>query len=246
MSRLPDVVTFYALLDRLKQKLGGFRSLATLTTFRDWPRRGVYFFFEPTEGRQESGDGPRVVRVGTHALNGGSQSTLRQRLTHHRGQLSGGGNHRGSIFRLLVGHALMARGDVAKCGSWGVKGDIRLASVARERSRGDLVFEEAPIERAVSDYLAAMPFLWLNLDDEPGPSSLRGIIERNVIALLSNYQRPGIDPPSDGWLGRVSHRSLVRESGLWNQRHVNETHDLAFLAKLETAIAQTGLDRDRL
>jgi hypothetical protein len=39
--------------------------------------------------------------------------------------------------------------------------------------------------------------LWLSVDDEPGPQSLRGCIERNAIALLSNYGKLPIDPPSD-------------------------------------------------
>ena len=30
---------------------------------------------------------------------------------------------------------------------------------------------------------------------------MRGYIERNAIALLSNYGKPAIDPPSPGWLG---------------------------------------------
>jgi hypothetical protein len=135
MSRLSDLVRFYALLDRLKQRLGGTRSLATLNSFRDGPTRGVYFFFEPFEARKESGDGPRVVRVGTHALTAGSRSTLRQRLIQHRGQASGLGNHRGSIFRLLVGEALLARGGLERCSSRGVKGDIRQAFTVLKTKR---------------------------------------------------------------------------------------------------------------
>jgi hypothetical protein len=93
MSRLADLVRFYSLLDRLEQRVGGKRTLADLWSFRDWPKRGVYLFFEPSEARRHSGEGPRVVRVGTHALADGSHSTLRQRLGQHRGRLSGGGNH---------------------------------------------------------------------------------------------------------------------------------------------------------
>jgi hypothetical protein len=49
-----------------------------------------------------------IVRVGTHALETGSQTTLWKRLSQHRGQArSGSGNHRGSIFRLIVGTALI-------------------------------------------------------------------------------------------------------------------------------------------
>ena len=78
-----------------------------------------------------------------------------------------------------------------------------------------------------------MPFLWLEIDDEPGPDSLRGYIERNAIALLSNYGKEPLDPPSGEWLGRLCDRERVRNSGLWNQNHVEERYDPAFLDTLE-------------
>ena len=99
---------------------------------------------------------------------------------------------------------------------------------------------EAPVEQAVSRYLGDMSFLWLDINDEPGPDSLRGIIERNAIALLSNHGRGLLDPPSPRWLGRASDRPLVLGSGLWNQRHVQETHDPAFLDKLQRVIERMG------
>src|SRR5437773_8838436 len=55
-------------------------------------------------------------------------------------------------------------------------------------------------EQSVSYHLAHMPFLWLNIDDSPGHKSLRGMLERNAIALLSNYQRMPLDPPTPSWL----------------------------------------------
>ena len=79
MNRLADVVRFYALLDQLERRLGGARTLATFDRHRDWPQRGLYLFFESSEMRLESGHGPRIIRVGTHALSAGSRSTLRQR-----------------------------------------------------------------------------------------------------------------------------------------------------------------------
>lgn len=85
-----------------------------------------------------------------------------------------------------------------------------------------------------------MPFLWLDIDDEPGPDSLRGVIERNAIALLSNHERPAVDPQSPGWLGHFSDRPLVRGSGLWNQRHVEERHDPMFLGVFKKMIERTG------
>jgi hypothetical protein len=235
MSRLADLIRFYSLLDRLEQRVGGKRALLDLGRFRDWPERGVYLFFEPAEVRRHSGEGLRVVRVGTHALTTGSHSTLRQRLAQHRGSAAGGGNHRGSIFRLLV-----AQGKVTRTSSWGTKGDIAKAAAALATSREAVAAAEAPIERAVSHHLASMQFLWLNIDDQPGPDSLRRTIERNAIALVSNYGRAPLDPPSSGWLGNASDRALVRGSGLWNQRHVEETHDPGFLDVFERLLAQLG------
>ncbi len=201
MSRLVDIVRFYSLLDGLEQRVGGKRFLADLGCFRDCPKRGVYFFFEPSQVRRQSGEGLRVVRVGTHALTEGSRSTLRQRLGQHRGRVSGGGNHRGSIFRLLVGQALLAQGELAPCSSWGMKGDIAKASAALGSSHEALAAAEEPIEQAVSHHLVKMPFLWINIDDQASAKSLRGLIERNSIALLSNYQRTSFDPPTPaGWV----------------------------------------------
>src|SRR5579862_1245890 len=103
MTRLADVIQFYELLARLEHEHGGRRRLSDCHGRMEWPRRGVYFFFEPGENRTDTGNGPRVVRVGTHALNAGSGTSLWGRLSHHRGAArSGGGNHRASIFRLLI------------------------------------------------------------------------------------------------------------------------------------------------
>jgi hypothetical protein len=239
MSRLADLRRFYNLLEGLRMRLGGMRTLATLSDFRDWPDRGLYFFFEASEIRNESGSGPKVVRVGTHALGAGSRSTLRQRLGQHRGQVAGGGNHRGSIFRLLIGQALIARRVIEPTVSWGLGPDIGKASAALKIERAALAIAEATVERAVTNYIGAMPFLWIDIDDEPGPASLRGFIERNSIALLSNHERAPLDSSSSEWLGLSSNRDLVRSSGLWNQRHVEETHDPAFLNVLERMVHAT-------
>ena len=108
---------FYGLLDALAAKHGGPRSLGDATGQMTWPRRGMYFFFEPGETRSGSGAGSRVVRIGTHALRPGSQSSLWGRLFQHRGSPSGG-NHRGSVFRLLVGLALQARDPSLAIATW--------------------------------------------------------------------------------------------------------------------------------
>ena len=180
-----------------------------------------------------AGEGLRVVRVGTHGLKTPSHSTLWGRLSQHRGTSRGSGNHRGSIFRLLLGIALVRREDIGLPPSWGVGGDPGVAARRLGLGRADVKSAEADLEARVSRYLGDMPFLWLGVGDEPGPASQRGLIERNAIALLSSYREPSPDPPSVDWLGRFSDRERVRRSGLWNNNHVDEDYDPSFLDILE-------------
>jgi hypothetical protein len=69
VNRVADAERFYEILEGLERRLGGTRTLVGCTAASGWPPRGVYFFFEPGETRSISGSGPRVVRVGTHALS---------------------------------------------------------------------------------------------------------------------------------------------------------------------------------
>jgi hypothetical protein len=93
MSPRADLVRFYEILTALEAEVGAKRWLAECDGRMTWPQRGVYFFFEPGESRSDTGDGMRVVRVGTHALRPGARTTLWGRLSQHRGtKKTGGGN----------------------------------------------------------------------------------------------------------------------------------------------------------
>ena len=223
MNRRDDLEKFYRLLAELRQRVGGHRLLRDCHGKNSWPERGVYFFFEDGEFRDD-GVTPRVVRVGTHAVSEGSKATLWNRLRGHRGSQSGGGNHRGSIFRLRVGQALMQKEDFAQeiHKSWGLGG----TALKQVRTA------EAPLEFAVSGYIGRMPFLWVAVDDAAGAQSLRSYIEKNSIGLLSNFRNPSLDFPSAGWLGRLSTEEKIRRSGLWNSDFVDRDYDPAFLAIL--------------
>jgi hypothetical protein len=235
-ARLQHVQRFYEILAKLEESLGGKRTLGTIDGAMTCPRRGVYFFFEPGEVRTTSGLGLRVTRVGTHALKAGSKSTLWGRLRAHRGTQTGlrpgGGNHRGSVFRLHVGTALTSRDDWPEeiAARWAVGSSAKREVRAREY----------PLEQAVSQYIRKMPFLWLGVDDEPGPASLRGYIERNVIALLSNYgcREAVIDPSSSEWLGNWAASEPIQRCGLWNVNHVSEEYDSELLEVLERQVCR--------
>jgi len=100
---------------------------------------------------------------------------------------------------------------------------------------------EAQLERQVSEVIGRMPFLWVAVDDAPGPESERLVLERNLIALLSTA--PQIDPPSQTWSGRFAAAEEIRTSGLWNVRHVGERHDRSVLDVFESAIRRTDPPR---
>jgi hypothetical protein len=226
-SRLADLVRLYEILAELEGKVGPARRLSECSGRMNWPKQGVYFFFEDGERRSDTGNSPRIVRVGTHALTAGSGTTLWTRLSQHKGQAkTGGGNHRGSIFRLIVGTALIKKLELSSF-TWGVGN-----SANRSIREG-----EVNIERKVSEIIGGMRFLWLKIEDEPGPESRRGYVERNSIALLSNFNKPPLDPPSPTWLGRYCNRERVRKSGIWNQNYVEERYDPAFLDYLSGLVA---------
>lgn len=228
MTRTDHLEHFYESLTLLEEHLGQARRLSKCNGRMNWPARGVYLFMEQGEHRKDSGDGLRIVRVGTHALKTNSNTKLWSRLSQHQGsQRSRSGNHRGSVFRRHVGTALISRGDF-ECPSWG-----RGYSASRE-VRG----HERTLEKAVSTAIGKMPFLWISVDDRPGPDSLRGYLERNSIALLSNYLKDPLDPPSPAWLGHHCRNEEVRASGLWNANHVNDSYDPNFLDTLRDLVQQ--------
>jgi hypothetical protein len=230
MQRIDCLKAFYRILDVLARSRGGFHLFSEATGRLFWPQRGVYFVFDPNEPRRESGEGMRVVRVGTHALTSSSRSRLWTRLRQHRGNSNNaGGNHRGSIFRLLVGEALRSTDPAPSEDTWG-RGASATSSV-RESERA--------LEERVSQYIGQLPFIVLDVPDNPGPERLRGFIERNSIALLSNFRGEPLDVASPGWLGHRCPRERVQKSGLWNNNHVQEQYDPVFLDTFERLARET-------
>lgn len=227
MGRRDDLERFYDLLGELSRKVGGVRCLSQCDGRKGWPQRGVYLFFEPGELR-EDGHAPRVVRVGTHAVRKGVKSTFWGRLAQHKGHSGasypGGGNHRGSVFRFHVGTALLnTRTYPPEAGAhWEQRNKVPPAVKG----------SEYVLELDVSQHIGQMPFLWVDVPDDAGPHSDRGLIEAGTVALLSNYGKPPIDPPSSGWLGLHASNDKVRRSGLWNVNYVDGVYDLGFLVTL--------------
>jgi len=232
MSVTEDREQFYQILRILDGKIGGKRSLSNCSANMNWPERGMYFFFEKSEHRKNKD--MRVVRVGTHALKRGSCTTLWDRLRQHRGNINGnhpgGGNHRGSIFRLHVGTALISKTGL----------DMPSWSIGNTASQ-QIIEQEYQVEKLVSEYICSMPFVWVDIGDLPGPDSMRGYIERNSISLLSNYGKNDfIDKSSSQWLGHYAWSDKIKQSGLWNVNHIDETYDPSFLEILRKFVEESN------
>ncbi len=93
--------------------------------------------------------------------------------------------------------------------------------------------------RCVSSHIGRMPFLWLNVDGK-GSHQRRTWLERNAIALLSNWRSSDGDQPSEDWLGKHSAKTEVKKSGLWNVQHVKSGYKSLLLDDLAEYINQTG------
>lgn len=227
-QRLADIDRFYDLLKRLTLNGVNGRIMGDSSGKLEWPKRGLYFFFDPDERRFFDLNTCRVVRVGTHGVSQGSKSTLWGRLRTHRGSSDQRGNHRGSIFRLHLGAALQAARLVTEVPTWGIG----------QSADGGTKASEVEVEKKVSEYLVRMAVIFLEVGDEPSAKSDRAYLERNVIGMLCGPRGP-VDLPSESWLGRFSRSPEIRYSGLWNVDFVRFQYDPHFLDVLDRYVDVT-------
>lgn len=208
INRQQNIDRFYDLLDKVIVKFPK-QALDKLPTMR-LPEKAVYFFFETNEFRQDGISG-RVVRIGTHAAIANSNATLYGRLYNHKGSNDLTGNHRGSVFRKLIGYSILSKDDL-NYPYWGDKS---------KKSNKTIKLTEKPLEKIVSSYLHTLTFTVLEVPGLSSKNNDRAVIEENSIALLSNYDRPSIDKCSKNWLGLHSKDNKVIASGLWNSNCVD-------------------------
>jgi len=166
----------------------------------------------------------KIMRIGTHAVSKGSSSSLWQRLKNHKGKEDLGGNHRGSIFRLHVGAALIKR-EGLNCPSWGIG----------QHATDEIKALETDVEKRVSEYIRSLMILYLRVEDPPSKTSDRAYIEQNIIALLSGPIGP-VDIAQESWLGYYCPNPAVGRSSLWNVEYTDMDYDPSFFEVLQTYI----------
>ena len=160
----------------------------------DLPDSGVEFYFENKEFRTESNK-LRVVRIG-------ASNRIRNRLKEHISN-----NAEKSVFRRHIGRALLNR---------------------QEESQNISNIDSLIDENEISKYLGSnIRFLILPVEVK----ATRKMIKNTAISLLSNYSTyDEVNPPTDEWLGNDSIDTdgypylEIRNSGLWNKKHVKSTN----------------------
>lgn len=240
---------FYRKLGVLYDRTDGPYYLDDVDGRLDWPDRGMYLFFsQDTDMAYDPVSEWDLVRIGIVGDSAGSSSTLWHRLRAHRGTLSGdyagGGNARGSIFRKHIGRCLIeTEGLNEKYPNWGVPH----SKLAENLSTAELRAQEHPLEQRVSEYIASLPFLVVDIPGEPGPDSERAQLERNLIALVAHARRTNPSLKRDDWLGTHSPRAEIAKTGLWNIQHVNGLYSNSVVDDLEPYIESTasiGIETD--
>ena len=176
-------------------------SLPLLSSPTDVPfLDGLYFFYEDGETSEHGAHG-RVVRVGNHPRSSGG---LRKRLRQHYS-----GRKNGSVFRKLLGGALLRRRDP--------KSPCLLPAPGKghwEHHKEKTCQECRPLEEEVSQLLRrSFRFRCVMVEDREERNGL----EAALIATLAACPMCG---PSPSWLGRYAYSETVRSSGLWNSQFV--------------------------
>jgi len=187
------------------ERVSGVYELAHLLPRRDHvtpsralPLDGLYLFFERGELVDCSGRAvDRIVRVGTHRMNG----RFRKRIRQHYGRVrSLGGNRDESIFRKHVGTALLRK--AGPC-------DTELNDWLAGNGPSSPALE-AEVSQTLRDNFT---FVCVRVDD----GGRRRCLERGLIALLAQHP---LGSPSAGWLGHHAFADEIRSSGLWNVQHI--------------------------
>lgn len=181
------------------------------------PKNGIYILFE----KEEIGhNGDRVVRVGTHT----GIDQLRSRLKQHFIKE----NKDRSIFRKNIGRAILKQNNDLFLEQW----EWDLTTRANKEKYFPLLDQDKQkeVEKQVSTYIQeAFSFVVFEVNSK----EQRLDLESKIISTVSLCTEC---KPSKPWLGLLSPKQKIRESGLWLVNELYKTplsnEDLEELKKL--------------
>lgn len=187
---------------------------------RDLPDNGLYFFYEEGE-RFHAGEKARdrIVRVGTHR----EQDRLPDRIPIHFQ-----GDKNSSVFRRHLGGAIIQRENPS---------DPRLRHWL-EQDTPTFVNIEEKVSRELREHFS---FRCVKVEDR----NERIELEERLIATLANCSTYH---PSPNWLGLFAVREKIRESGLWNEQHVDSERYIRprDLLRLEELVHESAVNESTI
>lgn len=184
----------------------------------DLPDNGIYFFYENGEtwGHGDN-DTQRIVRVGTHR-DGNFRSRINDHFLltrspqYHHGRAA---PHDRSIFRKNIGRALLARAQDPYLAVWEI--DYTPKKNRDQYSHLRDLEKEQLFEDQVTKYLReSLSFRFILCEGQDRRMGAEGL-EGAMIGTLAQCTRCC---PSADWLGNVSPKDSVRQSGLWLAQHL--------------------------
>lgn len=183
---------------------------------QELPENGIYFFYEEGETWGHGGDGPRIVRVGSHSGRGNLRSRISETYLLDERRLNFGPDKAKpadrSIFRKNVSRALLNRDGDDYLQVWDI--DFTLKS-NRDRFRDRRRMEkERRLEESISALLRNR-FHFRVI--EVGSAAERKQLEKRLIGTLARCE---VCSPSESWLGRSSPKAKIRDGKLWQVRHL--------------------------
>ena len=175
---------------------------------QDIPKNGIYVLFEKGETAH---NGDRIVRIGTHT----GQNQLPSRLFQHF--LSE--NKDRSIFRKNIGRALLNKSKDPFLEQWEI--DLTTKQ-AKEKFENSVNLEkQKEIEKQVSKHIQEnFTFVVFPIEDK----RTRLEVESKIISTVSRCRDCR---QSEDWLGNLSPKEKIKESGLWlvNELYKEELSD---------------------
>ena len=181
------------------------------------PPNGIYFYYEDSQVLGHGSYKPRIVRIG---INKGANN-FRKRISEHylpsEKKMNFNKNRPKpsdrSIFRKNIGRALLNKANDPYLKIW----DKDFTTRNKREQYGDFrdISKEKQIEREITKALReTFSFKLMIVED----NEERKKLESRLIPTVNKCSQciPSLD-----WLGKHSPKKKIRDSGLWQEQHLN-------------------------
>lgn len=189
--------------EKLHKLFNGMKRFRFPFNIRELPENGIYVLFEKDE---QAHGAERIVRIGTHTGENQLKSRLNQHFINE--------NKDRSIFRKNIGRAILNKTKDPYLKIW----ELDLTTKKSREKFQNLINQEKQkqVEKQVTDYIQNnFSFVVFPVSNK----EKRLEIESKIISTISLCKEC---KPGENWLGLLSPKSKIRESGLWLVNELNK------------------------